>query len=274
MNTKLMKVKKNSITKIEKDLFGNRMKQYEQVFTADRIRNDQWMAVRIDGRSFSKYTAGFSKPFDPIITDLMIETTKILVKETGASIGYTQSDEISLLYPPPERPFSQRIFNGKVSKINSVFASIATAHFNSMCMNQYNPKQLAYFDCRVWEVPFDHEASNVLLWRAQDARKNSISSLFRWTAGAKPMHGLNGNQMIDYLRVNFNTDWHDLPNKYKYGTFVKPMSKQSELSKPEMQKIPESKRHNMGIIQRTCYEVLDIGYFGDLPMEDRIKLIR
>jgi len=35
------------------------------------------------------------KPFDGIITDLMIETTKYLVSKTNAKIGYTQSDEIS-----------------------------------------------------------------------------------------------------------------------------------------------------------------------------------
>ena len=62
--------------------------------------------ARIDGRSFSKFTRGFERPYDSRMSDAMIETMKGLVDKTHARLGYTQSDEISLVYMAdnPERP--------------------------------------------------------------------------------------------------------------------------------------------------------------------------
>lgn len=254
---------------MKNDEFGDRMKAYESAFTSAKIASDKWMAVRIDGRGFSKYTKSFVKPFDWRITNAMANTTKALVKETHASVGYTQSDEITLLYPATE---SERIFGGKVSKINSVFASITTAHFNSY-MKPYTDKH-AYFDCRTWEVPDDIEASNVLLWRVQDARKNSVSSHFRWTAGHKAMQNLSQSEMVQYLIDNDLADWYDLSNVWKYGSYVKPVVRETFLTREELENIPEHKRPVDLKVQRTSVEFVDLGYFGDLSLEQRVSFIK
>ena len=251
------------------DEFGNRMKAYERAFTSTKLDPTQFMCVRIDGRSFSKFTKGFKKPFDPILSNAMISTTKALVKETHASVGYTQSDEITLLYPPTE---GERIFGGKVSKINSVFASIATAHFNSHIGDQVD--RLAYFDCRVWEVPTAIEASNVLLWRGQDCRKNSISSHFRWTVGHKQMQNLSGDQMIQYLKDNGHPEWDDLHTVLKYGTYVKPVLHEEYLDQDTLEKIPLCKRPHSLKVLRTQIKSVDVGYFGDLNLEQRVNFIQ
>jgi tRNA(His) 5'-end guanylyltransferase len=255
------------------DEFGDRMKALEGAFTSTKVSPDKWMAVRTDGRGFSKFTKGFTKPFDGHLANIMITTTKALVKETHASVGYTQSDEITLLYPPTE---GERIFGGKVSKINSVFASIATAHFNIHMQTSY-PRvvdKLAYFDCRVWEVPTDIEASNTLLWRVQDARKNSISSYFRWTVGHKQMQNLSGEQMIQYLKDNGHLEWDHLHNMWKYGTYVKPVAREEYLDEEQLEKIPEHKRPTDLKVMRTTIQTVDLGYFGDLSLEQRASFVK
>lgn len=252
------------------DEFGDRIKSYESVFTSITIAPPSYLCVRIDGRGFSKFTRGLKKPFDPDFSELMILTAEHLTAETHAAAAYVQSDEISLFYTPK----SEYIFGGRVSKINSVFASIATAHFNhnirirlpQHCTNH----GYAYFDCRAFAVPSLTEASNVLLWRVQDARKNSISSLFRWTAGHSKMHGLSGQEMIDYLKANCAVDWHSLDNRYRYGTYLKPTVHETELSEQEWAAIPEKHRPPLGSkVTRSRIERIDLGYFGDLSLDQR-----
>lgn len=250
------------------DEFGDRMKNFESAFTSTKLDPTQFMCVRIDGRGFSKFTKPFTKPFDGRVTNAMVTATKALVKETHASVGYTQSDEITLIYAPTE---GERIFGGKVSKINSVFASMATAHFNHHITGT---DQHAYFDCRVWQVPTDVEASNVLLWRVQDARKNSVSSHFRWTVGHKQMQNLSQSEMVQYLIDNDLADWYDLPNVWKYGTYVKPVIRETFLSQEELEEIPEHKRPVDLKVKRTRVESVDLGYFGDLTLEQRVAFVK
>jgi len=256
------------------DEFGDRMKAYEKEYTSTNVPIDQILCVRIDGKGFSKFTKGFLKPFDDILSSVMVSTMMNLVKETHASIGYTQSDEITLIYTPKEKA-SEYIFGGKVSKINSILASMATHYFNydlSACVHVDKP---AFFDCRAWAVPSLAEASNVLLWRVQDARKNSISSLFRWTAGHSKMHGLAREDMKNLLRTDYFTDWNKLPNKYKYGTYAKPVVVESYLTQDELVKIPNHKRPEAKVlVKRTTVQELDLGFFGDYTIEQRVGYLK
>lgn len=84
--------------------------------------------ARMDGRSFHTFTKGLKRPFDKNFSDCMIKTTELLVKETGACIGYTQSDEITLVWYNGN-PTSQIWFDGKVQKMVSQLAAQATLFF-------------------------------------------------------------------------------------------------------------------------------------------------
>jgi tRNA(His) guanylyltransferase len=255
------------------DFFGDRMKAYERAYTSAHVPIDQILCVRIDGKGFSKFTKDFKKPFDDRLGGVMVSTMMNLVKETHASIGYTSSDEITLIYTPKEKA-SEYIFGGKVSKINSILASMATYYFNydlAACVKVDKP---AFFDCRAWAVPDLIEASNVLLWRVQDARKNSVSSLFRWVVGHSRMHGLSGEEMKTLLKSHYFTDWDELPNKYKYGTYAKPVTVESYLSQEELMKIPEHKRPEAEVlVKRTKIQELDLGYFGDYDLQHRLEYV-
>lgn len=256
------------------DEFGDRMKAYEREFTSAYVPIDQILCVRIDGKGFSKFTKGFKKPFDDRLGSVMVRTMKKLVEDTHASIGYTQSDEITLIYTPGEKA-SEYMFGGKVSKINSIIASMATVHFNYGLSAYIEHDKPAFFDCRAWSVPDLAEASNVLLWRVQDARKNSISSLFRWTAGHSKMHGLSGDEMKALLKSDYFTDWEELPNKYKYGTYAKPVTVESYLTQDELMRIPEHKRPDAKVlVKRTKVQELDLGFFGDYTLEQRMEFVK
>jgi tRNA(His) 5'-end guanylyltransferase len=250
------------------------MKMLERAYTSAHVPIDQILCVRIDGKGFSKFTKSFKKPFDDILGGVMVSTMLNLVKETHASFSYTQSDEITLIYTPGEKA-SEYLFGGKVSKINSVLASMATYYFNydlAACVKVDKP---AFFDCRAWAVPDLAEASNVLLWRVQDARKNSISSLFRWTAGHSKMHGLSGEEMKAMLKTDYFTDWNKLPNKYKYGTYAKPVTVESYLTQEELVKIPHKMWPDAEVlIKRTKIQELDLGFFGDYTLEQRMEYVK
>lgn len=254
------------------DEFGDRMKDYEGSYTHQSIPPSQVLCVRIDGKGFSKFTKGFAKPFDDRLTKSMVDTTKELVSLTNAAIGYTQSDEITLIYSMGEKQI-EHIFGGKTSKINSIIASMATANFNKfLSENSNSVDKLAYFDCRSWGVPNNIEASNVLLWRVQDARKNSISAMMRWTCGHKAMDGLSGEQMKEYM-LKEGKDWNDLPDRWKYGVYVKRENFETQLSDEVWNKIPEDKKPLDRNVIRSGIAEIDLGYYGDLSLEERVKFI-
>lgn len=263
--------------KEETDKFGNRMKFFERAYTDTCIPVDVPLCVRIDGKGFSKFTKGFAKPFDNNFSQAMIDTTKHLVKETNANIGYTQSDEITLIWFQRSEKQSEHIFGGKISKINSILASMAAASFNHY-ISKYSPivyagKGLAYFDCRAWCVPNDIEASNVLLWRIQDAKKNSISCLYRWTLGHSSMHGLNGTQMIEKLKAS-GTDWEQLPAKYRFGTCIKRDTKMVELDIETLSRIPLDKRPENNMVMRNVFVEQRADIFMKQTLKNRVEYIK
>lgn len=83
----------------EKDRLAIRIKSYEAQYE-QRIPYNEFLICRIDGHKFSKFTKGFDKPFDKILTEALIKTTESLVEKFSAVTGYHQSDEITLVFPP------------------------------------------------------------------------------------------------------------------------------------------------------------------------------
>lgn len=82
---------------MKNDSLGDRMKQYESVPKLFLVKKVP-VILRLDGKAFHSFTKGFQKPFDMILMKTMWETVKYLCENIqGCKIGYTQSDEISLL---------------------------------------------------------------------------------------------------------------------------------------------------------------------------------
>ena len=112
----------------DKTSLGDRMKWYEKRYAHVVMPMIPVMA-RIDGRSFSKFTSGLARPYDERMSRLMIDTTKFLVEQTNARCGYTQSDEITLVWMA-EDPDAELFFGGKLLKMTSIVGSLATVYFN------------------------------------------------------------------------------------------------------------------------------------------------
>lgn len=249
------------------DEFGNRMKAYEAVETARKLDAALPIYARIDGRSFSRFTSGMQRPFDPRMTAAMVETTKHLVHQTHARIGYTQSDEISLVWQA-EGPESDVLFSGKVQKMTSVLASMAAAKFAQVCPYGYE-NRLPHFDCRVFQLPSQDEAANALLWRAMDARKNAISMVAQANFSHKALHRKDQKAMLAMLAEK-DIDFETFPASFRRGSFVRRYNVERLLTAEELANIPEKHRPT-GPVMRSEMRVIEMPAFNKVT--NRVEVI-
>src|ERR1039458_2712400 len=106
-----------------KDPLGERMKLYEWV-SRTSLPPRCYTVVRIDGRAFHSWTRGLERPYDLRMVEAMGETTRLLSEHiAGCILGYTQSDEISLVLQDCSGPNTEAWFGGQVQKICSTAAS-------------------------------------------------------------------------------------------------------------------------------------------------------
>lgn len=203
------------------DNLGDWCKWLEKNFSPEVMIPTLPVIIRLDGNNFHNWTKGLKRPFDENLTQLMIDTTKFLVEETNAVVGYTQSDEITLILYSKDR--DSAIYNdGKKQKILSKLPA--------KCVNFFNDRRkellpthdrVAVFDCRVYQVPTLHDAAVQLLWRENDATKNSISMLAQSLFSHSSLQNLNGSQLQDKMMLEKGINWNDLPVRNKRGTYVK-----------------------------------------------------
>lgn len=252
------------------DIFGDRMKKYEQIEAGRIFLPNLPILVRIDGKGFSKYTKKLNKPYDIRFSDIMINVTKFLVKQTNACIGYTQSDEITLVLYAKE--LNQEIFfAGKIQKMVSIISSMATAKFNQLAMNELPQDlvhEIAFFDCRVWQLPNKTEAANAVYWREVDATKNSISTATRAYYTASEIHLKNSIQMKEML-MNKGVNWNDYPNFFKHGTFVATRSIRRNFTEEELSKIPKRFIPSLPVMRNEVIE-LDMPPFGTVKNREQV----
>ena len=118
------------------DALGTRMKKYEYV-SRTHLVNRCPVIVRLDGKAFHTFTKGLKKPYDEIFHNTMNKTMKYLCENIqGCKLGYTQSDEITLLLTDYDTLTTDAWFDYNVQKICSVSASMATMAFNKL-FNQF-----------------------------------------------------------------------------------------------------------------------------------------
>ena len=237
------------------DNLGNRMKAYESHECQRRFIPGLPMYARIDGRGFSKFTKGMEKPYDLRLINAMIDVTKVLVKETQATIGYVQSDEISLVW------ICSDLFDRKSHKLHSILASLAASAFANALIQHFENWQplltkMPHFDCRVVMMPSQMEAANMLLWRNLDATKNAISMTASSFFSHRELQNLKSAEKQDLLfQKGINFDLY--PPSFKRGTFVRRENIQISLSDEQLRKIPENHRPN-GLVVRSVIKEFDL----------------
>jgi tRNA(His) guanylyltransferase len=204
---------------------GDRIKTFYENRTKTFLPRRMITIIRLDGKSFSKWTKNLEKPFDDGFSDDMDATAVYLCENIqGAKFAYTQSDEITVVLTDFDTLDSQAWFDNNVQKMVSIAASLATAKFNQLRMfreNYSSNYKLACFDARVFQVPNLDEMVNTIIWRQQDCTRNSISMAAHALLGHSATMNKSSDEKQEILFKEKGVNWNDYKVKYKRGVVVK-----------------------------------------------------
>lgn len=258
------------------DKLGDYMKGFESTEASRRAVKGMPLIARLDGRAFHTFTRGLDRPFDSSLTKLMQDTTKFLVEETNALVGYTQSDEITLIWYLPEKSESQYLFDGRYQKLSSILAALATGYFNKHLSDVLPSKAnaLPLFDARVWQVPTLNDAYLALLWREKDAIKNSITMVALSHFSHKSLQNVNGQVKRQMLK-DVGDPWEAYASCYRKGSYFMRVAEERELTSEELSKIPE-KHRPVGPVVRQTVKYIALPDLMDLqsePEEKRLSVV-
>ena len=226
------------------------MKEYYENIPKTKLMRRAPVIIRIDGKAFHTFTRGFKKPFDEILIKSMQETTKYLCENIqGCVLGYTQSDEISLLLIDYKNLNSSAWFDYEIQKICSIAASMATMAFNKSfaknaeefmtdCASSYEMEGLcskgteeyklcevyqkaiekgAMFDARCFNIPKE-EVTNYFYWRQLDAIRNSIQMVGQAHFPHNILQYKTCEDIKDMLYVKDEIVWELLPTYKQRGS--------------------------------------------------------
>ena len=231
------------------DDLGTRMKEFYEQVPKTRLVRRMPVAIRIDGKAFHTFTRGFCKPFDHILIKTMQETTKYLCENIqGCVLGYTQSDEITLILVDYQKLTSSAWFDYEVQKLCSISASMATMAFNKYFAENVANEILEYktsmvpqcveiqqeikeyhdilraavnkgamFDARCFNIPKE-EVTNLIYWRQLDATRNSIQMVGQANFNHKELQNKTCNMIQDMLHEQKGINWNDYPTVCKRGS--------------------------------------------------------
>ena len=185
---------------------------------------DTPVIVRLDGKNFKRITKNFDKPFDASFRGTMAQLAKQLAITSGATMAYTQSDEITLVLSK-RREQSSIWFDGKYNKIVSLSASYASVWFgeiaNELGLYEKLPaNDPVVFDSRAFMVPSKMDAVKALIQRQQDCVRNSVSMAARNYFSHKELHGKSISDRITMLK-EIGVDWDEYSSAFKYGIFIR-----------------------------------------------------
>lgn len=234
---------------MDKTTLGDRMKNNYENVNRFYLTRRMPVIIRVDMRAGHTFTKGMKKPFDDIFVKTMQDTMKYLCENIqGCVLGYTQSDEISLVLVDYAELTTDAWFGNNLQKMCSVSASMATLAFNKFfsgrvqefmydCCDEFgddvlpekqNDYELAHnvyfkkfnaamFDSRVFTIPKE-EVCNYLIWRQQDSTRNSIQSVGQANFSQKELHGQSCNNIQDMLMTQKGINWNDYATTLKRGS--------------------------------------------------------
>lgn len=225
------------------DELGTRMKEFYEGVPKTRLVRRMPVAIRIDGKAFHTFTRGFQKPFDEILVKSMQDTMKYLCENIqGCVLGYTQSDEITLILVDYQNLNSCAWFDYEIQKMCSIAASMATMAFNKVFASNVakQSKRLyseyleekdasyidtleiamnkgAMFDARCFNIPKE-EVANLIYWRQLDATRNSIQMVGQANFSHKELQNKSCNMIQEMLFSEKGINWNDYPTYLKRGS--------------------------------------------------------
>lgn len=175
----------------------------------------------------------------------------------GCVFGYTQSDEISFVLTDYETLTTDAWYDYNVQKMTSIAASMATLYFAEALhaevdayairltaeqlaplsqfatersnypsgemqgTNEYISRMrakmfAALFDARAFSVPKE-EVCNCMIWRQQDATRNSIQSVGQYYFSQSQLNRKSLSQIQEMLWAEAHVNWNDIRTEWKRG---------------------------------------------------------
>lgn len=230
---------------MDKTSLGDRMKNNYENVNRFYLTRRMPVIIRMDMKAGHTFTRGMKKPFDDIFVKTMQNTMKYLCENIqGCVLGYTQSDEISLVLTDYAELTTDAWFGNNLQKMCSVSASMATlafnkafndnivkyidSHFDTDCgvtkdLAEYTKilinarKKGAMFDSRVFPIPKE-EVCNYFIWRQQDATRNSIQSVGQANFSDKELHKKSTKDIQDMLMTQKGINWNNYVTTLKRGS--------------------------------------------------------
>lgn len=218
-----------------------------QSFEADdKILQNCWIVVRIDGKNFHKFANvhNFEKPNDIRSLNLMNFAAACVMKEFNEIIlSYGQSDEYSFVFHRTANVYNRRA-SKIVSNVNSLFTSSFVFYWNRWFKNeklQYPP----CFDARYVLYPTIENLKDYLSWRQADVHINNLYNTCFWNLVLKK--GLTNVEAEEKLRgtvscdknellfSEFGINYNNLPAMYRKGTIL--LTKQIKIDENRTRKI-------------------------------------
>lgn len=241
------------------DDLGKRMKEYYEQISKAKLMRRCPVVLRIDGRAFHTFCRSFNKPFDDILVKTMQDTMKYLCENIeGCVLGYTQSDEISLLLIDYKKLDTAAWFDYEVQKLCSISASMATLAFNKFFYDNvefnfqeewakinekitnkeisseeaepmFDKLEDEYYDkyySKCNKAMFDsrcfnipkEEVTNYFYWRQLDATRNSIQMVGQANFSHKELQNKSCNDIQNMLLTEKDINWNDLITYKKRGS--------------------------------------------------------
>ena len=232
----------------KRDSLGDRMKENYENRAKTYLTRRIPVIIRLDGKAFHTFTKHLQKPYDKVFHNAMNATMKYLCENIqGCKVGYTQSDEITLLLTDYDTLTTDAWFGYGVQKMCSVAASMATMIFNkslawnietykwewscaltpqSVEIQEEHKKYVdalikaankgAMFDARCFNIPKE-EVTNTFIWRQQDATRNAIQMLGQCNFSDKELHKKSCNDIQDMLMTQKGINFNDMPTEFKRG---------------------------------------------------------
>ena len=221
---------------------GDFQKSLEKMEASRSIMPGIPVIARLDGKSFHTFTRGLTRPFDERLQTCMRETMEYLVDVTNANFGYTQSDEITLVWQNNDRDADFQ-YSGKFQKLASLYASHASVKFITSVQAHIPEKKhlLPVFDARVWQVPSVREVIENIVWRQLDASRNSITMAAQAYYSHKQLHGVGTRKKLQMLSDK-GIVWNEYNPHFKRGIFAKRFKYEHTLTTAELSTIPEIHR--------------------------------
>lgn len=261
-----------------KDELGERMKSNYEDRTRIYLPRRTYTVIRLDGKAFHTFTRGFKRPYDLDLMNMMDQTAIELCESIqGVKMAFVQSDEITLILTDFETIHTDAWFDGNIQKMASISASIATAAFNQKITDLWITRvgegnhaevkeklfskgtgniKRAIFDSRVFSISDVNEVVNNLIWRQQDATRNSISMAAQALYSHKELNQKNSSELQEMI-FQKGTNWNDYPVGFKRGRMI--LKEKSEMVEIKFSSSEMVERTRWGVFEPPIF-TQDKGY--------------